>query len=136
MGILLLTSKQDSVNLADLFKPGSLPKIAIFFILIAAVYPALGFAKRKLYLNGDIRKYRDIIVTSMENAGYTLYEDTSDHFVFRHKKGFVRLTRMYEDKITFSVLENPVLVEGFRKDVERVIRTIEFRIRQEDEQQQ
>jgi hypothetical protein len=36
---------------------------------------------------------------------------------------------MYEDKITVSKIDNPIVIEGLRKDVYRIARTIEWHVR-------
>jgi hypothetical protein len=41
----------------------------------------------------------------------------------------LRLMRMYEDTITVNISDNPIIIEGLRKDVYRIARTIEWHIR-------
>ena len=54
VGIIYLFSSQKAAGLSfvDLFKEGSLPKIMLFFVAVAALYPYLSFQKKELYLNG------------------------------------------------------------------------------------
>lgn len=131
--IFLLTSqKQPGLQFVDMFKEGALPQLAVLFAVAAAIYPALGFAKRKLYLNGEFSKYRDLCVTVMENSGYVLENENSEQITFRQKKQAFRVSRMWEDRITYNITDNPVIVEGYRKDITRVLSVINYRIREED----
>lgn len=129
---LLTLRKQPDLTVDQLFKENSTLPIAIFFVCIAAIYPLVGFVKRKLYLNGTFAKYRDTCVTVMNNSGYVLEQETPEIVSFRFSSGVKKLSRMWEDRITFNISDNPVEVEGYRKDVDRLLRTINYRIREED----
>ncbi|MDD2594517.1 MAG: hypothetical protein PHD11_01710 [Bacteroidales bacterium] len=129
---LLTTAKQPGMTFTDLFDDGALPKLAIFFILVAAVYPALGFVKRKVYLNGEFAKYRNIIVSVFDETGLALEEETADTLIFRQKKTWLKINRMYEDRITVNISDNPIIIDGYRKDVDRIVRTVNYKIRRED----
>ena len=52
------------------------------------------------------------------------------------RSGYARLTRMYEDRITFYTADNPVIVEGYRKDLLRILSLLNHRIRQESREQE
>ena len=52
------------------------------------------------------------------------------------KSAYARLTRMYEDRVTFETAGNPVYVEGYRKDLLRVLSMINYRVRQESREQE
>lgn len=128
---LLTTPDGEAFSYASLLKEGSLPKLVVFFVVFAAIYPFLGFTKRKLYLNGDFTEYRQIVVETMENAGFVFEDEQDGQISFRQASNMRRFSRMYEDRVTFFTNENPVLVDGYRKDVDRLVRTIEYRIRQQ-----
>ena len=38
---------------------------------------------------------------------------------------------MYEDRITFDTTGNPVIAEGYRKDLVRILSAIGYRLREE-----
>ena len=63
VGIVYLFSAQKMAGLSfvDLFKEGSLPMIALFFVVVAALYPKLSFYKKELYLDGDFTKYATMV---------------------------------------------------------------------------
>lgn len=137
VGLLFIFSSQRKAGLSftDLFEEGSFPKLAIFFVVIAAVYPALGFQKRKLYLNGDFSKYAGVVHEAMESLGYALESEDGDTVTYRLNSGYGRATRMWEDRITFSTNDNPVIVEGIRKDLVRIASAVNFKIKEIEPQE-
>ncbi len=137
VGVIWIFSsqKQAGLSFAELFEEGSLPKLAIFFIAVAAVYPALGFQKRKLYLNGDFSKYAGAVREAMESLGYELESEEGGTVTYRVVSGYGRATRMWEDRITFTTSDNPVIVEGIRKDLVRIASAVNFKIRELDPQE-
>lgn len=136
VGLLFLwqQAKNPDITFSGLFKEGALPKLIVFFILVAAIYPVLGFVKRKFYLNGDYSKYANIIEDTLKDAGYQIARKDDEKVIFRHRKGVTRLTRMYEDAITFDLAQDPIVVDGFRKDVDRILRSISYRISRAEEE--
>lgn len=129
------SQKQAGLSFSELFEEGSLPKLAIFFVAVAAVYPALGFQKRKLYLNGDFSKYAGAVREAMESLGYGLESEEGDTVTYRLISGYGRATRMWEDRITFTTSDNPVIVEGIRKDLVRIASAVNFKIKELDPQE-
>jgi hypothetical protein len=136
VGLLFLWqyTKNTDITFSSLFQEGSLPKLVIFFLLVAAIYPALGFVKRKFHLNGDYSKYAATIEDTLKDAGYEIGSKDDEKIVFRHRKAITRLTRMYEDAIVFDLREDPIVVDGLRKDVDRILRAISYRISREEEE--
>jgi hypothetical protein len=136
VGLLFLWqhTKNPDITFSGLFKEGALPKLVIFFILVAAIYPALGFVKRKFHLNGDYSQYADTIEETLKDAGYAVDKKDNEKVIFRHSKAMTRLTRMYEDAITFDLTQDPIVVDGFRKDVDRILRAISYRITRGEEE--
>ncbi|HOG41100.1 MAG TPA: hypothetical protein PK979_04375 [Bacteroidales bacterium] len=135
VGLLFLWqyAKNPDMTCSCMFKEGSMPKLVIFFLLVAGTYPALGFVKRKFHLNGDYPKYAEIIEDAFREAGYKLDKKDDEKVIFRHAKAVTRLTRMYEDAITFDLTQDPIVVDGIRKDVDRILRNVSYRIRREEE---
>ncbi len=132
VGLIYLFSiqKQSGLSFVEMFQEGSFPKLAIFFLVVAALYPALGFGKRNLYLNGEYSKYADVIDLAMRDLEYEKTSEEDGRTVYRCSSRTKRLGRMYEDAITFDTSDNPVVIEGFRKDTTRVLSTVSYRIRQ------
>ena len=138
VGIIYLFSSQKAAGLSfvDLFKEGSLPKIAIFFVFVAAIYPYLSFQKKELYLNGPFTKYAEMVDEVMKSLGYELENREEGCVTYRKAGAYQRLTRMYEDRITFNTTDNPVIVDGYRKDLMRILSLINYRVRQESREQE
>ena len=126
---LLNRTKMPDASFTELFKEGSLPQMAIFFVVIAAIYPALGFVKRKIYTNGDFAKYENLIGGVMEQMGFEFEKEDEETKCYRIKSRYMRGTRMGEDRVTFFRNEDPIICEGLRKDVDRIARNIDFQIR-------
>jgi hypothetical protein len=138
VAIVYLFSSQKAAGLSfvDLFKEGSLPKIAIFFVIVSAIYPKLSFYKKELYLNGDFTKYAEMVDSVMKTLDYVPETKEAGVVTYIKKSAYARLTRMYEDRVTFEIGENPVKVEGYRKDLLRILSAINYHVRQESREQE
>ena len=135
VGIVYLFSAQKmaGISFIDLFKEGSLPKIALFFVAVAALYPLLGFQKKELRLDGGFTKCAETVDAVMESLDYTR-ENEGEGFVSYIKKGaYARLVRMWEDRITFETTEEGARVEGYRKDLLRIISLIKYKVQEENQ---
>ncbi|MCR5744867.1 MAG: hypothetical protein K6G41_03555 [Bacteroidales bacterium] len=134
VGIVYLFSAQKMAGLSfvDLFKEGSLPKIALFFVVVAALYPKLSFYKKELYLDGDFTKYATMVDEVMKGFDYVVETQEPGKVTYIKKSAYARLTRMYEDRVTFETADNPVEVEGYRKDLLRILSALNYRIRHEN----
>jgi hypothetical protein len=138
VGIIYLFSSQKAAGLSfvDLFKEGSLPKIMLFFVAVAALYPYLSFQKKELYLNGPFTNYAEMVDEVMQSLDYVPEKKETDCVTYIKRSAYARLTRMYEDRITFMTADNPVIVEGYRKDLLRILSLINHRVRQESREQE
>lgn len=138
VGIIFLFSSQKAAGLSfvDLFKEGSLPKIALFFVAISAIYPYLSFQKKELYLNGPFTNYAEMVDEVMQSLDYVPEKKEADSVSYVKRSAYARLTRMYEDRVTFHTAGSPVIVDGYRKDLLRVLSLLNHRIRQESREQE
>ena len=133
---LFSSQKAEGLPFSDLFKEGSLPLIALFFVAVSAIYPALSFQKKQLYLNGDFTKYAEMVDEVMKSQDYVGEKREDGCYTYLKRGTYARLSRMYEDRITFTTSDNPVLVEGYRKDLLRILSMLNYRIRQEGREQE
>ena len=138
VGIVYLFSAQKMAGLSftELFKEGSLPKIALFFVAVAAIYPKLSFYKKELYLDGDFTNYAETVDEVMKSLDYECESREPDRVTYIRKGAYARLTRMYEDRVTFETAESPVKVEGYRKDLLRILSAINYRVREQRREQE
>ena len=135
--ILVLTFhfsvKPEGFTLMDmLLVDGSIYKMLAFFLAVAAVYPALGFQKKPVYVS-NIKEHRKEVVELFENANYVIAQESATSITFKLRNPFLRLLRLYEDYVTIDFSNNPVMMEGLRKDVLRFSRSIEYICRNDEE---
>ena len=103
-----------------------------FFVAVAAIYPALGFQKKALYIS-NMKEHRKEIIELFGNANYVIAAETATSISFKLRNPFLRLLRLCEDYVTIDFSDNPAMIEGLRKDVLRFSRGIEYICREEEE---
>lgn len=120
LALILIGAVEGDIN--AIFEEGysSIWKIAIFFALVAAVYPKLGFITRRLELEKPWEQIRTDAVAYMKERRYDLENETPEKVTFRFHGAAGRLSKMYEDRITLSHTPEGWLMEGLRKDVLRI----------------
>ena len=106
-------------GIENIFEDGynSLWKIALFFIIVAAVYPKFGFACRKLDTGADWDTVRKVAVDYFSSKPFKVVSETTDSITFRRTGLVGRLTKMCEDQISLIRTEEGYAMEGLRKDV-------------------
>ncbi len=106
-------------NISDIFEEGwgSIWKIAIFFAVIAAIYPKFAFISRSLDIQADWDQTRGEAVRYFRERGLNLETETSDKLTFRFRSAAGRISRMGEDRITLSRTDEGYVLDGMRKDV-------------------
>lgn len=125
--IWLISPKgEGGFSLTAMFQPGALPKIALFFVVIAAAYPYFGFTKRKVYVGGSFEEKRDAILGAFSQWGYEIESEEPGKICFRIKSKTGRVTRMWEDRITMDTSSEPIVLDGYRRDVDRMARNINY----------
>ena len=135
--ILVLTFhfsvKPEDLTLMDmLLVDNSLYKMLAFFIAVAAVYPALGFQKKEVYIS-NFKENKKQIVELFENANYVIANESATSISFKLRNPFLRVLRLCEDYVTIDFSGNPIVMEGLRKDILRFSRGIEYICRSEEE---
>ena len=123
----------EGLTLMDmLLAGGSIYKMLAFFVAVAAIYPALGFQKKPVYVS-NFKENKKEIIELFENANYVIDNETATSITFRLRNPFLRLMRLYEDHIIIDFSENPIMMEGLRKDILRFSRGIEYICRKDEE---
>lgn len=122
-------------DIDNLFRGGysAIWKIALFFVLVAAVYPKVGFISRAV---PSERRWDDIradVVNFMKERQYDFEAENGQSITFRHRGALNRLTRMYEDRITLTLTQDGFMMEGLRKDVFRLATGLEYRLNPQQE---
>ena len=132
--IWLITPKADGgFSLSGMFQPGALPKIAILFLVISAAYPYFAFTKRKVYLGGSFDEKRDAVLACFEQWGYEIENEEPGRISFRLKSKTARFTRMYEDRLVVETGEEPIVLNGYRRDIDRMARNLSYNLSSDGE---
>ncbi|HIZ86484.1 MAG TPA: hypothetical protein IAC04_08335 [Candidatus Coprenecus stercoravium] len=124
---IFATSPEDT---DAIFNYGSWWKMLLIFVVIAAIYPGLTFVKKEVMIEGDFEDHRDTIIKEFEQAGYEKTDEDADKLTFRAKSKLTRFMRAYEDAVTITKGEAPLILSGNRKDILRLGGRIEYAVRQ------
>lgn len=126
--VIYLTSTGEGVTIESLYQPGAIPKIFLFFAVIAAIYPAIGYVKREVILHKDFKEVKELIDKIFSSANYVNIFEDDQIVVYRSRSKATRLMRLYEDHITIDKTENPICIKGLRKDATKLANAIEHKI--------
>jgi len=119
------------IRYENFFRPDTAPQLIIFFVVMSFVYPLIGFIKKKVYLNKSYADDKQTIKEIFLNAKYIVVAEEATTITFRHSSIFIRALRMFEDTIIIDFSENPIIMEGQRRDIFRLARSIEYATREE-----
>lgn len=125
LALVLIGAVEGDIN--QIFDGGynALWKIAVFFALVAAVYPKLGFISREIPSEKPLADIRADVVNYFRERRYEVESETPEAMTFRVKGLAGRLSKMYEDRITLTSVPGGYRMEGLRKDVLRFSTGIE-----------
>ena len=131
--LVLIGAVENDIN--AIFEGGvqALWKIAIFYAVIAAVYPKVGFITRKVDINRDWSEIRDEAITFFQDRRYEIESETADKITFRIKGMHGRMSKMFEDRITVTRVFDGYEFEGLRKDVFLYASGLEYNLPRENE---
>lgn len=120
-------------KLDDIFRDGadSLWKIAGIIAVFALLYPRLGFGTRDAFVPGAYPEIREGVVEVMHDRGYVLEAEEGENLKFRLRSPVLRITRMLEDRVTFTRIHTGFELEGPVKDLVRIAGALETRFRPE-----
>lgn len=118
-GLVLIGAVERDIN--SIFEDGyaSLWKIAIFFALVAAVYPKVGFIVREVAVDKPLAEIRNRTLSYFRERGYELEQEDGQTLSFRLRSLAGRLPKMCEDRLTLRRCEGGYTLEGLRKDAMR-----------------
>lgn len=117
-------------NIEAIFEDGynSIWKIATFFLIVASVYPKLGFISRIVPVETSWSIARETVVNYMSEQRYIIESESPQQVTFRFRTFGGRLLKMYEDRITITFTPEGWVVEGLRKDAFRIATALENRL--------
>ena len=128
LALVLIGAVEGDIN--SIFEGGysALWKIAIFFALVAAGYPKVGFIRREIHVGKDWSEVRNDVISYMNDRRYVLESENGTTVTFRCKDIASRISKMYEDRLTLSKTADGWSLEGLRKDVFRLSMGLEHRL--------
>ena len=131
----LVLTGMASGDINEIFEGGydAIWKIAVFFALVAAVYPKFGFITRKIETDRSWEEVRNTATEYLKAARYVPEHESEDIITFRFSSMAGRMTKMFEDRITITRTDSGFKMEGLRKDVFRMASTIEYRLSSNEE---
>ncbi|MBR6269169.1 MAG: hypothetical protein IKR30_01190 [Bacteroidales bacterium] len=129
----LTIRKGGEVPYSQIFEEGAIPKLAVFFVAVAAIYPFLSFITRKIQLRSAFADYRSLVVEVFRSLGYIIEDENDKMISFRMERSADRLTRFFEDRITVSKESDPMVLKGYRRDLDRIVRNIKYKIAEQEE---
>ena len=103
-------------------------KIAIFFAVIAAVYPKVGFIRREIPLDKEWNEIREDVTGYFRDRRYVLESESEGVVTFRFRDIAGKLSKMYEDRLTLTKTPEGYELEGLRKDVMRLAAGLEHHL--------
>ena len=126
--LVLIGAVEGDIN--GIFEEGyySVGKIAIFFAVVAAVYPKVGFINRGISSDKEWSEVRNDVIEYMKERKWDLESETDGVATFRVRGVALRLSKMYEDRITLTKSAEGYQMEGHRKDVMRLATGLEHRL--------
>ncbi len=115
--LILIGAVEGDIN--EIFEDGygSLWKIAIFFALIAAVYPKFAFINRRLDIEADWDTVRGKAVSYFTERGFAVETEEADRITFRRTGLGARIAKKGEDRIILAGTDGEYTLEGLRKEI-------------------
>lgn len=122
-------------SIDEIFEGGynALWKIAVFFALVAAVYPKVGFITREIPAEQEWEQLRGQVTEFFRERHYVPENGAGNTLTFRYGNAAGRILKMCEDRITVTYTGKALRTEGLRKDVMRLSAGLEHRISPEAE---
>ena len=111
----------------SMFKGGwnAVWQIAALFALFSSIYPLLGYGRRLLDMKGDKEKYDEVVDEYMQKNGYVVDYQNDAMISYILGNPLKRLFKFWEDRINFTRREGGYELEGNRKEILRIIYSIE-----------
>ncbi|HPV88103.1 MAG TPA: hypothetical protein PKU85_02690 [Bacteroidales bacterium] len=130
LAIVYYTSDHPDITFMELIRPGQQKNLIILIIAFSALYPFIGFSKKEIHTNRPMAEDKDSVIRIVGESGFILTSDENGKMIFKAKRIAMRIFRVFEDKITIDYNDNPVIIEGMRRDMQRIARHLEFYFRQ------
>jgi preprotein translocase subunit SecG len=133
LAITFLRSGDGITELKEVFMKSE--RIRLFLIVVVAyslIYPVLVFGKKERYINGKFSDNRDGFIKAFAEQNYILTREKETILEFRKKSGFSRIMSLGQDKIEVNYTDNPVIIEGLRKELRRLDGSLDMNLLKQD----
>lgn len=129
---ILMVAKVVESDLSKIFVNGydSLWQIAILMAVFSALYPRLGYARREAVIGGPDEEVYPVLERVMTAHGYSREQRTDGKLCYRKSAFGDRLTRLWEDRITVDRIATGFGLEGYNRDVVRLVNSIRDAVRE------
>jgi hypothetical protein len=121
----LTGSNKTDISFVEFVQLSNIRNMIIFFVVFGLVYPFFGYLNQKIYLNRPFEEDKQEIIRLFSETNFVLYKDEDKKLIFRHKNPVTRFMRLYEDEIMIDYSENPILMNGLRRDTFRLTRMVQ-----------
>ena len=97
-----------------------------FILIFGLFYPFITFIKKNVYLSRSFEEDREGILLIFETSGYEKVSEEGTKIYFRPKSKLSRFMRMMEDTVELDYSDNPIVLNGMRKETYRLGKHIEY----------
>ena len=132
ISFVLGNSSSNPVTFEDLLRGSDLLNLSIFGVVFGLVYPLFGYVTRKVHTNHPLHEEKQEIVRLFADVRFELLSDENEKLIFRHKSPAARVLRLCEDRIEVDYSDNPVLLSGLRRDVDRLAARVQQAVQKDD----
>lgn len=116
-------------ELKEVFLGSERLRIILFVVLAySLIYPLLVFGKKERYINGKFSDNRNGFFKAFAEQDYILTKEKETTLEFRKKPGFNRILLMGQDRIEVDFSDNPVIIEGLRKELRRLDASLDMNL--------
>lgn len=113
----------------DVIIQGNPKALAALIVIFALSYPFIGFSHKNVYFNRAFDTDKEAIINLITDSGYILVSDADNKLTFRQPRIVTRIFRVFEDQIVIDYSDNPLAVDGLRRDVVRLTSHLEYYFR-------
>lgn len=105
----------------------SVLKIEAMFLIVSAIYPRLGYTKASAEVPGEFSDIKKAVIDFMEEKDYVLEREDGENLYFRNRFIVNKITRVWEDRLSFERSLGGWTVEGKAKDAVRIASALSYK---------
>ena len=123
---ILIVAKVVDSDISKIFVNGydSLWQIALMMLAFAAIYPSFGYGRRRVVVPGADEEVMPVLDRVMNAHRYEREQRTDGRICYRKSSVADRILRLWEDRISVERLATGFELEGYNRDVVRLVNAI------------